>query len=154
LGTERMPCPPHIPLASIQAACFQQQDPLTVASSTAPPVAHSTTKKSQASQGRKKRSRASDSRDRQRQLVVSHSVLIGLSQNVVNLTDDDESGVSGGTSATVEELSHSALVRLPVQLLVERYLMLILNALGNVVQGSATTSQHKLRALRVLEVCF
>jgi hypothetical protein len=152
LGTERLPCPPHLSLSRIQTACFQKNDRLAESASTSGlPTAPPAVKKLQVSQGKKKRSRASDSRDRQRQLVVSHSVLIGLSQNVVNLADDD---AALGTDVTTssDKYTHGALVRLPVQLLIERYLMLILNALGNVVQGASTTSQHKLRALRVLEV--
>ena len=156
-GSSRLPAPPTLPVEKIRQLCFFP--------GSAGSLSHTTTdssiaddvpgpsKPKVASLKRKKGKTADQAKDsmRQRQLVVSHSVLMGLSQNVVNLAMDDDE--AAGTSAPVADdaLAPAALMRLPAKMLVERYFLLILNSLGSVMQTSSSVNQ-KCRALRCLEV--
>lgn len=156
LGTPRLPGPvPDVSIQRIKQVCYVSSAP-TVTAPPSPGDAHpapavpARSKSVASSAGRKKKGPKKDdsSKDRQRQLVVSHSVLMGLSQSVVNLADDDEDA----ELAKADEPPPSVLKRLPARLLVERYFLLLLTTLGSVMQSTSETTVNKIRALRCLEV--
>lgn len=158
-GSSRLPAPPTLPVEKIRQLCFfpgtaGSLSHTTTDSSIADDVPGPSKPKATSLSKRKKGKTADQAKDtmRQRQLVVSHSVLMGLSQNVINLAMDDDDEV-GGTSVPVADdaLAPAALMRLPAKMLVERYFLLILNSLGSVMQTSTDVNQ-KCRALRCLEV--
>ena len=158
-GSRRLPAPPDVPFQRIQQACYESHGDASIGSSVAAPSTASraktpppSKKKGGAGSASKKTGKAGgEGKDRQRQLVVSHSVLIGLSQNVVNLADDEDMA-AGSTDAAGVNGDGGNLTRLPARLLVERYFLLLLNSLGTVLRGPPESTRHKLRALRCLEV--